>query len=309
MDAAKGISLLLYIHNKSLDKSYPTNIWSYVLGEEYSGKQPGALPLVMIPTTAATASEVTPYAVISNEKVNGKSPIRSEEFKPKISWLNPEFTIRLSKTITADGGADILSHVFENYLLGGDDGLEITDQYCESIIRSVINTLPKIIDEPTNLNLRANLQWCSTLALNEMQCAGRKPSIFPLHAIEHSMSALKHDLAHGRGLATLFPAYFRWLWNNDRARNRLTRLAHEIFNFNKDADLSGLYFIEEFEKWLLSCDLLQSAEALGFAESDFEIIANYTIKTYGDSKNLDVLGPMTKDDIIEILKLTNTQKS
>lgn len=307
MDAAKAISCMLYIYNNSFTDKFPLGIWNYVLGEPYANKLPGALPLVMIPTTAATASEVTPFSVISNKEKGGKAPIRFEEIKPKISWLNPEFTLLLSKTVTADGGSDILSHVFENYLIGGETGLEITDLYCEGIIRTVISTLPRLLDDPHNIELRANLQWTSTLALNEMQSAGRNPSIFPLHAIEHAMSAVKHDLAHGRGLATLFPAYFRWLWNKGRARNRLNRLAQEIFRFSDRNNSSGLYFIEEFENWLKSCGLLQSAKCLGFNEADYETIADYTIKTYGDSKDLNVLGPMGKLDIIEILNLTHLQ--
>ena len=308
MDASKAISALLFLYKtEGSNGEYPKEIWPYVLGNSMANKLPGALPLAMIPTTAATASEVTRSAVISNLVAPGKASLGYEFFKPTASWLNPEFTRFLNNTVTADGASDILSHVFENYLLGGDSSL-FTDFYCEGIIKTVIQKLPQLLIDPTNLDLRSDLQWCACLALNGIHTAGRTPSIYALHGIEHSMSALRHGLAHGRGLATLYPAYFRWLWNKDRARNRLTRLAVEIFQVTNSSGMGGLYFIEHFEDWLRSNGLLQSASDLGFSQSDYDWIAIYTIKTYGGGNPLDVLGPMTKSDIVEILKLTEIQK-
>lgn len=311
MDAAKAISALLYLdleQSKSNFKDLPKGIWNYVLGSDKVGMLPGALPVVTIPTTAATASEVTPYAVISNDEVQGKSPLAYEFFKPLASYLNPVYTTRLPLTTTQDGAADILSHVFENYLIGGNDAT-FTDLYCEGIIKTVIENLPKVLEDPYNENLRGDLQWCSTLALNGLHSAGREPSPFPLHAIEHSMSAVQHSLAHGRGLATLFPAYFRWLWNNNRGRDRLNRLGVKLFNLPTTQGETGLHFIDHFEKWLSTCGLLQSAKDLGFTDADYETIANYSVKVYGDGESIPVLGPMTASDIVEILKLSETQKA
>ncbi|HMO17559.1 MAG TPA: iron-containing alcohol dehydrogenase [Oligoflexia bacterium] len=309
MDAAKAISALLYLskqHELGRNAELPIDIWSYVLGSPLVGKLPGALPICTIPTTAATASEVTPYSVISNDKVIGKSPLSYEFLKPALSFLNPVYTTCLPKHTTQDGAADILSHVFENYLLGGN-GAIFTDRYCEAIIKTVIETLPQIIENPEDINLRGDLLWCSTLALNGFHSAGRNTSQFPLHAIEHAMSAFKHELAHGRGLATLFPAYFRYLWNKNLGRDRLNRLGEMIFDQFESNEMSGLYFIEKFENWLESCDLLQSAYSLGFNDNDFEVIASYAARIYGDGDSIDVLGKMTTLDIEELLKLTKSQ--
>ena len=301
MDASKAIAALLYIYKNNLTKDFPTDIWPFVLGGEFFNKLPGALPLAMIPTTAATASEVTPFAVISNSEINGKSTLNYEFFKSKISWINPTFTTRLPPTVTADGAADILSHVFENYLIGGDDA-QFTDYYCEGIIKTVLENLPILLDDPFNLKARANLMWCSTMALNGLHNVGRNPSIFPLHAIEHSMSAVKHELAHGRGLATLFPSYFRYLWNRNRARDRFCKLNVSIFNSRPET--SGLSFILEFENWLKQNSLSQSIYDLGFNDQDIMKIADYTIKTYGKGQPLQALGEISHSDVVEILKMT-----
>jgi alcohol dehydrogenase YqhD (iron-dependent ADH family) len=311
MDAAKGIASLLYIKKMQDEGSFkelPLDIWHYVLGSDGVGSIPGSLPVIAIPTTAATASEVTPYAVISNIQTQGKAPIAYEFIKPKVSYFDPEYTTRLPEHTTQDGAADILSHVFENYLLGGSDA-PLTDRYCESVILTVIETLPMVLEDPFNTKYRGTLLWASSLALNGFHIAGRESGPFILHAIEHSMSAVNHDLAHGRGLATLYPAYFRWLWNRGRAQDRLSRLGKNIFNLQDSSGLSGLHFIEQFEMWLSKCGLLQSAKDLGFTNEDYEKIADYTIRTYGDGNSIEVLGEMTHSDIVEILTMTESQGS
>lgn len=305
MDASKAIGSLLYMYQNGNHSDL--DIWDYVLGSAKHSTLPGSLPIFAIPTTAATASEVTPSSVISNLELKGKAPLAYEFHKPVASLLIPEFTTMLSDIVTRDGASDILSHVFENYLLGGSEA-RFTDRYCEGIISTVIETLPLIIKDPLNLNLRGELMWCSTMALNRIQLAGRKPAPFVLHAIEHAMSAVKHELAHGRGLATLYPAYFRWLWNNNRAQDRLAKLGSAVFNLNPKDGLIGLLFIEKFENWLKDNDLLQSISSLGFTKEDKEYVAGYVVKTYGAGKPLDALGPLTEEDILEILELTETQK-
>lgn len=305
MDASKAIGSLLYMYQNG-DTS-DLDIWDYVLGSKKHTTLPGSLPIFAIPTTAATASEVTPFSVISNLEKKGKAPLAYEFHKPVASLLLPEFTTMLSNTVTRDGASDIMSHVFENYLLGGSEA-SFTDKYCEAIIKTVVETLPLLTADPLNVKLRGELMWCSTMALNGIQLAGRTPAPFVLHAIEHALSAVKHDLAHGRGLATLYPAYFRWLWNNDRSQDKLAKLGQEVFKLNPKDGLVGLRFIEQFEIWLKENELLQSISSLGFAKEEKEYVADYVIKTYGAGKPLDALGPLTKENILEILELTETQK-
>lgn len=296
MDASKAIGGLLY--------SGETDIWPFVLGEEKSGKLKGMIPLAAIPTTAATASEVTPYAVISNPEVSGKSPIGYPFMRPDVSWLNPEFTLKLPAVVTRDGASDIMSHVLENYLLGGNQS-PLADRYSEGILQTVMQTLPAVIDDPGNYELRARLLWASNLALNGYQQAGRRPSGFILHALEHAVSGFYPDIAHGRGLATLYPAYFRWLWINDRCRDRLARLGNRLFGIDTDdVSFASLSFITEFEHWLKKNELHQSLSQLGVDTARFNEIAKYAARVYGDGEKLEACGPLTIVDIVDIFLLT-----
>ncbi|MBS2039166.1 iron-containing alcohol dehydrogenase [bacterium] len=299
MDAAKSIAALAYTGE--------ADIWPFVAGEARAFQLSGALPIAAVPTTAATASEVTPFAVISNREVGGKSIISHEFVKPRLAWLNPSFTQGLSATVTQDGAADIFSHVIENYLLGTDIS-PLADRYSEAVMSTVFETLPRLLANPHDLQARADLMWASTLALNDYQKAGRAEAEFVLHSIEHSLSAKHPELAHGRGLATLYPAYFRWLLGKDRAQARLAQLGTRLFGVKEGSPAERAErFIQLFEDWLQQNGLLQSLQDLGFNSSEFEGIAEYAVKTYGDGNQLNALGPITRSDIVEIFQRTDRQ--
>ena len=224
----------------------------------------------------------------------------------KVSWLNPAYTVKLSVTTTQDGAADILSHVLENYLLGGNDS-PLADRYTEGVISTVVETLPKLIANPADLNARGSLLWASTLALNDYQVAGRAGSQFVLHSMEHALSAFHPELAHGRGLATLYPAYFRWLLSKGRAQERLAQLGGRIFGLDPEEGNAAEAFIDRFEDWLAANGLLQSLGELGIGEAEYETIAQYAVKVYGDSQQLEALGALSVADIVKIYRDTARQ--
>lgn len=300
MDASKAIAGLIHDDEK--------HIWPFVLGEPKYKKMKGALPVTTIPTTAATASEVTAHAVISNPDVKGKSPVSYPFMKPSASWLNPAYHTSLPITTTRDGASDILSHVFENYLLGGNDS-PLADRYSEGIMETVINTLPKVEQNPEDEGLRGTLLWASTMALNGMQIFGRNLAPFTLHNLEHALSGYNHELAHGRGLATLYPAYFRWLWKENRVRDRLALLGKRLFGISTDdVDDASMEFITEFEGWLKQNDLYQSLPDVGVPPNAFKEVADYAINIYGGGEQLQAAGPLSKEQIIELFEMTEKQK-
>jgi alcohol dehydrogenase YqhD (iron-dependent ADH family) len=298
MDAAKAIAAL--VHDGEAD------IWPFVVGGPRAGELRGALPILTVPTTAATASEVTPYSVLSHRQTHGKSILSAEFLKPSVSWINPRNTVSLSASTTQDGAADIMSHVFENYLLGGT-GSPLADRYAEGIIATVLETLPTLLANPQDLAARGSLQWASTLALNDYQNAGRHDSPFVLHFMEHALSGQRPELAHGRGLAVLYPTYFLWLLKRNRAEVRLAQLGARLFGLNGSPTAQAQGFIEHFEQWLARNGLRQSLQSLGFTEDQLEAAADYTVKVYGGDSHLDALGVMTRDDILEIFHDTQRQ--
>jgi alcohol dehydrogenase YqhD (iron-dependent ADH family) len=298
MDAAKAIAALAVTDE--------TDIWPFMLGGSRGGELTGALPIVAIPTTAATASEVTPYAVISSREARGKSFLAAEFLKPRVAWLNPEFTVGLSPTTTSDGASDILSHIFESYLLGGEHS-PLADRYSEAVILTVLETLPEVLEEPDDLRARGTLMWAATLALNDYQSAGRNPSGVVLHFLEHALSGRHPELAHGRGLAALYPSYFRWLLANGRAQGRFSQLGSRIFGLSGSQEQRANSFVELFEAWLDENGLYQSLGDLGFTDAEYPDIAEYAVRTYGDGDQIDALGPLSAADIVRIFRGTDRQ--
>ncbi|MCC5907198.1 MAG: iron-containing alcohol dehydrogenase [Balneolaceae bacterium] len=299
MDASKSIAGL--IHDNE------TEIWPFVLGEPRYNTMKGALPVTTIPTTAATASEVTAHAVISNPDVKGKSPVSYPFFKPSASWLNPAYHTSLPAETTRDGASDILSHVFENYVLGGNDSPP-ADRYSEGVMQTVIETLPKVLDDPENESLRGQMLWSSTLALNTIQVAGRKPEPFILHNLEHSLSGYSPRLAHGRGLAILYPAYFKWLMENDRVVDRLALMGEKLFGIKTDDEYEGAAeFIAIFEEWLNDNGLYHRLSDVDIPPKAFHEIASYTIRVYGGGNDMNAAGPLDKQGIVEIFEKTEEQ--
>lgn len=300
MDASKAIAGLIH---DDLD-----DIWPYTVGGPKYRQMTGALPISAIPTTAATASEVTAHAVISNPEVKGKSPVSYPFMKPAASWLNPAFHTSLPLSTTRDGASDILSHVFENYLLGGNDS-DLADRYSEGVMETVLDTLPKLELEPENEHLRGQMLWASTMALNGMQIAGRNSAPFTLHNLEHALSGQNHELAHGRGLAILYPAYFRWLHTHYRSIDRMALLAKRLFGISDgNQKENAMSFITHFEGWLKQNHLYERLSDQGISPDVFGDVADYAIKTYGGGKDeLAAAGSLTRENIIEIFEMTEQQ--
>jgi butanol dehydrogenase len=292
MDAAKGIAILL--------ANDTSDIWEYCLGKTFSK----AIPVACIPTTAATASEVTPYSVISNVEKRDKRAIAGSCIKPFATWLNPSFTLTLPPVVTQDGAADILSHIFENYFMGGSYS-PLADNLAEATIRTVVKILPQILEDLEDYNTRGQMLLASTIGLSGFLTLGRAQGPFPLHAIEHAISGFYPDLAHGRGLAILFPAYFKWLVSKDRCTDRLIRLGKNIF-IDKDsvAEITPITFIKYFTKWLEKNGLLNTLTEVGIAVEDYREIAESVIEINGKNGLMDIAGSANVDDIITILKLT-----
>ncbi|TNE73605.1 iron-containing alcohol dehydrogenase [bacterium] len=299
MDASKAIGGLIYMNEP--------DIWPFTNSMPRSGKMTGSLPILTIATTAATASEITAYGVISNRKVKGKQTIGYEFMKPKLSWMNPAFTTSLPLETTRDGAADIMSHVFENYILGGN-GSPLADRYTEMVLQTVMETLPALTQNLSNENLRATLLWASDLALNGYQVAGRIPAAFVMHNMEHALSGYNPDLAHGRGLATLYPAFFSWMIDQGRALDRFAQLGRRLFGATGNDLEASRSFVENLTDWLKENGLYQSLSSLGIPADAFDEVAEYCVNVYGGGRGINALGNMEKADIVEVFKRTETQK-
>ena len=191
-----GSKLLAASMNSEIDP------WEIVLD---SSKATVITPLAVILTVAATGSEMNNGAVITNWSKNEKKPFRHQDTYPKFSILNPENTYSLTKEQTAYGIVDIYSHVCEQYFHTTIDA-PLQDRFSESILTTLIEYGPKLLNNLNTYEYREAIMWSGTLALNRLIGAGVNQD-WATHAIEHEISAF-YDIPHGAGLAIITP---RWM--------------------------------------------------------------------------------------------------
>lgn len=165
-----------------------------------------SLPVGVILTIAAAGSEMSTSCVISDVERQIKKGFNSESNRPVFAIENPVLTYSLPSEQTAYGIVDILSHTFERYFNASSE-IEFADYIAEGLMRSVLIAGETAIREPDNYDARATLMVASGYSHNGLTGLGKVFS-FPIHQLEHIVSAVRRDIAHGAGLACLIPAWY-----------------------------------------------------------------------------------------------------
>ena len=289
MDAAKCIAMLAVNEG---------GVWEYAYKGIHGAmrKFQNALPLVCIPTVAATSSETDRYAVVSNWETREKCTVFGDAMFPKVSIIDPALTCTVPPKTTVDGAIDIIVHVLEDYLSTNED-TPLQDQFSLAIVNTVMEYLPRVLADPNDVAGRSQLSWCSSIALSGFLSAGRDGG-WPIHAIEHALSA-RYDISHGRGLSALLPAMLQF---------NLRHSAQKILNLG--LLLPAATPVETPEQtisalvdWMKTMGAYTPLSELGIEPSDFAAIADDVIRLNGNVHGyLDNIVPMNKEDIVEVLR-------
>lgn len=202
-----------------------TDVWDFFINKASVEK---ALPVYTIVTLAAAASEMNGNSVITNEATKQKYSIASVLLNPKISIVNPELMMSVTKDYLAYSAVDIIAHSIEVYFTATDHP-NFQSRLVESIIKTVIETTEILMEDPTNYDARAEFAWASSQALNGLTSSGTGGGNFPNHMVEHALSAL-FNIAHGAGLAIVIPAWMKWY--KDKNLPQFERFATEVFGKN-----------------------------------------------------------------------------
>ncbi len=294
MDASKVIAAAFHYDGDPWDMIFHGQAEPYVPTK--------ALPLIAVPTLAATGSEMNCGAVISNSETTEKSFIQNPCLFPKVALMDPELTISVPKNQTAYGVCDLITHVTEGYF-NGSDNTPIQDRFAEGVILAAMEYGPKAIADGSDLEAREQVQWAATLALNGWVQAGGGGQGFPVHMIEHTVSAY-HDITHAAGLAIINPPWMRFAAKSNTAK--FVQLAERIFGLTSKGpnDLAcALEGIDRFEEFLKSIDCPNRFSDLGIDGKLIETYAKDTLRIINDGNgNLPGRPPMTEADIIAVLK-------
>jgi len=264
------------------------DVWAFFKGEPITD----ALPNYTILTLAATGSEMNGYAVITNEETQEKLSISSILIYPKVSIFNPELTFSVSPQYQAYAAVDAIAHTIEWYFTCNVCP-NLQNRLVESIVKTVMETTEKILENPYDYNARAEFMWAATLALNGITRTGYGGGVYVNHMIAHSLGAL-YDLPHGACLSIVIPAWM-W-WYKDKNPTQFERFAKEIFGLNKKEE-----GIKALKSWFKKIGAPVSLQDGNIPSSDIDKIANHVYHTTAVLWGLDKV--YTVDKIKEILYL------
>ncbi|MFQ3544738.1 iron-containing alcohol dehydrogenase [Halobacillus rhizosphaerae] len=203
----------------------------------------GALPFGTVLTLAATGSEMNAGAVITNWETNEKYGWGFPPYTfPTFSILDPQNTMSVPRDQTIYGIVDMMSHLFEQYF-HNETQSPVQDEMVEGVLRTVIDTAPKLLDNLESYQHRETILYAGTIALNGMLQMGYSGD-WGSHNIEHAVSAV-YDIPHAGGLAILFP---NWMKHNVEVNEkRFVRMATKVFNVDTEGKTDREVALEGIE--------------------------------------------------------------
>ncbi|SMF35270.1 iron-containing alcohol dehydrogenase [Desulfovibrio gilichinskyi] len=293
IDAAKVIAAAVF---------YDGDPWDMIRhGDEKLYVPLKALPIIAVPTLAATGSEANSTAVISNEETLIKSSISNNCLYPRVAVVDPELTVSVPKDQTAYGVCDTIIHVTETYF-NGIGGTPIQDRFAEGVILTAMEWGPKALADGTDIEARAQIQWAALVALNGWLQVGTDSSR-PVHKIEHTLSA-HHDVTHAAGLSAVNQSWMRFAAKT--RPERFVQFAQRIFGLipkspdDMDCAMEG---IDRFEEFMKSIGCPTSLSEIGIGDELFSRYADDILFLAKDRYgNLPGRPTMNRDDILELLR-------
>ncbi|NDV66610.1 iron-containing alcohol dehydrogenase [Bacteroides sp. 224] len=228
-----------------------------------------ALPLACVMTLPATGSEMNSGAVITKASTQEKLAFNSPLVFPQFSVLDPETTYSLPDNQTANGIIDAFVHVCEQYLTYPVNA-PIQDRYAEAILLTLVENGTKVLNAPHDYDLRANIMWTATMALNGLIAVG-VPQDWATHMIGHEITAF-HGLAHAETLAIVLPALARVMKENKK--EKLLQMGERVFNINSGSTEEKIeQTIHAMETFFQSLGVRTKLSEYGLGEDIIEPIA------------------------------------
>ncbi|RXZ77787.1 iron-containing alcohol dehydrogenase [Paenibacillaceae bacterium] len=284
IDAAKAIAA---------GALYDGDVWDFTIRKATVTQ---ALPLGTVLTLAATGSEMNGNSVISNWETKQKRAFGSKLVYPKFSIVDPKLTYTVPVNQTVNGIVDIMSHVFEQYF-SPTTNTPLQERFGESILLTVIENGEKAIANGSDYDARANLLLAGTYALNGTLPIGVATD-WATHGIEHEVSAI-YDIAHGAGLAILFP---NWMKHVYKARlDRFVQYAVRVWNIDPNGKTEDEISLAGIEATRAYFTRIGAPARLG----ELDINDEHLDRMAEEATQFGPIGsfqPLTKEDVVSILK-------
>ena len=273
------------------------DVWDFYDGRK---EAQNSVPIGVILTLSATGSELSNSSVITNEEGCLKRGYNNDISRPRFAILDPELTYTVSRYQTEVGSIDIMMHTIERFFHSGD-GLDFTDELAATLIRDTIEKGLIAIENPDNYQARASLMWASSLSHNGLMALGNdQRGDWACHQLEHELSGM-FDIAHGAGLAILFPAWCQYVYKDDP--ERFAKLGRLVFGIKESGEDGALLTIEKFKQCFRKFEMPLSLKEAGIDLSDEMLEELLDKATFYGKRTLGAFKTLEREDMKAIYLL------
>lgn len=242
-----------------------------------------ALPIIALPSTSGSSSEVTPFSVISDKEQGIKTSINSKALYPKIALVDPELTYTCPPSVTAISGIDVICHALDS--IGSVNNNAISDGLAVTALQLAFDNLETAYKEGTNAQARSNMALASTTVGIGFSQTATSAS----HAMSYYLTS-EFDIPHAEACAFSLD---QWILHNAKVDPRLDKVSTQL-GFENTEELSKE--VNDLKKRL---GLRMTLEELGIDRKHIPEIARRTMAT-GNYKNN--LAQLSEDEIIGLLE-------
>ncbi len=248
------------------------------------------LPLIAIPTTAGTGSEVTFSSVITDSREKFKFSIKDCRIAPRVAMVDPEMTLTMPPELTASTGMDALTHAIEGFTARASEPIaDAAALYAVELISTYLRTA---VSDGSNLEARAGMLMGSVLA----GIAFSHSDVAAVHCVAEALGG-KYDAPHGVCNAVVLPAVMAY--NMEYCKGRYARIAAAMGLACQGVDAGAQEAVKAVQK--LACDVhLPEFSSLGVHENDLEELA---FNSFKNGSNIDNPRPMTQADYLKLFQL------
>ncbi len=227
-----------------------------------------ALPFGVILTLPATGSEMNSASVVTRKSTQEKFSFMNRNVFPKFAILDPSKTLTLPVRQVGNGVVDAFAHVMEQYMTYPVNA-KVQDRFAEGILLTLIEEGPLALAHPDDVEVRANVMWCATLALNGLIGSG-VPQDWATHMIGHELTALYH-LDHAQTLAVVMPSMLRV--RKDAKREKLLQFAERVWGLKGgDEDTRIEAAINHMEEFFEKMGVKTRLSDYGLAAKDIDAV-------------------------------------
>ena len=260
------------------------------------------MPFGAVLTISASGSETSDSAVLTNQAIGKKMGLGTPFNRPVFAIMNPELTYTLPKYQIACGVADIMMHTMERYFIPNQSN-RMTDEIAEGLLRTVIASGRKAIEDSHDYDAMSELMWCGSLSHNSITGLGRKKD-FSVHKLGHALGA-RFDCTHGAALTSVWGAWAEYVYQNDV--KRFCQYGEKVWGIPKGTDeesarLAITYTVSYFKEIGMPTNLKE----LGVGVLDENVLRELSMDaTQNDCVELSVIRKLKAEDVYQIFCMAN----